>query len=74
MPRADERFRAASPVACARCGAVVLVTKFSPQHTSVQWSLSAAAQCEVLFAGPPAEACPWMRASVEDATVEITPP
>lgn len=73
MPRADERFRVASPVACVRCGAEVLVTKFSSQHTSVQWSLPAAARCEE-FTGPPAEACPWMRASVNEAPVEITPP
>jgi hypothetical protein len=51
----------------------VSVTQFSPQHTSVQWSLSAVARCEE-FAGPPAEACPWMRASVDEASVEITPP
>jgi hypothetical protein len=73
MPRADERFRAASPVRCLRCGAEVSVTKFSPQHTSVQWSLSATARCSEL-SGPPSESCPWMRASVEDAPIDITPP
>lgn len=73
MPRADERFRVASPVMCFRCGAEVSVTKFSAQHTSVQWSLSATERCSEL-SGPPAESCPWMRASVEDATIEITPP
>jgi hypothetical protein len=73
MPRADERFTAASPVACSRCGARVSVTKFSPQHTSVQWSLPAVARCQVLT-GPPFEACPWLRDSVNEAPVEITPP
>jgi len=42
---ADERHAAMRPVACARCGASVRVTKFSPQHTSVQWTASAVAAC-----------------------------
>ena len=33
------------PVECARCGATVEVVKFSPQHTSVQWTATAAASC-----------------------------
>ena len=37
----DERHAALREVACDRCAAMVLVTKFSPQHTSVQWSLAA---------------------------------
>jgi len=32
-------------VRCARCGAAVQVAKFSPQHTSVQWTAAAAACC-----------------------------
>jgi hypothetical protein len=32
-------------VRCARCGAVVLVAKFSAQHTSVQWTAAAASSC-----------------------------
>lgn len=42
---ADERHRAPQEVTCDRCGAVVQVSKFSPQHTSVQWSPAAAAAC-----------------------------
>ena len=41
----DERHAALREVACGRCGAVVQVTKFSPQHTSVQWSAEAMAAC-----------------------------
>ena len=41
----DERHAALSPVECARCGAVVLAAKFSPQHTSVQWTAAAVRCC-----------------------------
>ena len=41
----DERHAALSPVECARCGAAVLAAKFSPQHTSVQWSEAAVRAC-----------------------------
>jgi hypothetical protein len=44
MP-ADDRRASAQPVRCARCGAVVQAAKFSPQHTSVQWTAAAAATC-----------------------------
>ena len=44
MP-ADERRGSVQPVRCARCGAAVQVAKFSPQHTSVQWTAAAAASC-----------------------------
>lgn len=47
VPRhSDERHAALREVACGRCGAVVLVAKFSPQHTSVQWSRKAVQACE----------------------------
>jgi hypothetical protein len=45
MPRADDRRASWQPVRCARCGAAVQVAKFSPQHTSVQWTAAAAASC-----------------------------
>ena len=38
----DERRAIPQPVECARCGATVGVVKFSPQHTSVQWTAAAA--------------------------------
>ena len=44
-PRADDRRVRAQPVQCARCGATADVAKFSPQHTSVQWTAAAAASC-----------------------------
>ena len=43
--QADDRRARPRPVRCARCGAVALVAKFSPQHTSVQWTAAAAASC-----------------------------
>ena len=43
--RADERYAAPYPVECARCGATAGVVKFSPQHTSVQWTAAAAGRC-----------------------------
>lgn len=45
MRHTDERHAAMRDVACDRCGAVVRVAKFSPQHTSVQWNSQAAGTC-----------------------------
>ena len=42
---ADERRPAAREVQCARCAAVVLAAKFSPQQTSVQWTADAVRGC-----------------------------
>lgn len=36
------------PVSCTTCGVRVLATKYSPQHTSIQWSGDAAARCPEL--------------------------
>jgi hypothetical protein len=43
--RADDRQVSLRPVECARCGGCVAVAKFSPQHTSVQWTAAAARGC-----------------------------
>jgi hypothetical protein len=43
--RADDRYAAPRPVECARCGATADVVKFSPQHTSVQWTADAVGCC-----------------------------
>jgi hypothetical protein len=45
MSRTDDRRASWQPVRCARCGAAVQVAKFSPQHTSVQWTATATASC-----------------------------
>ena len=55
MPRADDRRASWQPVRCARCGAAVQVAKFSPQHTSVQWTAAAAASCAEFGARAAAE-------------------
>jgi hypothetical protein len=78
----DERHAALSPVECARCGAVVLAAKFSPQHTSVQWSAAAVRACAEFGAldRPSAlvEGCASLRDSIDDAVAagrfEVLPP
>jgi hypothetical protein len=78
MPRADDRRASWQPVRCARCGAAVQVAKFSPQHTSVQWTAAAAASCAEfgaraaagVGAGPgsaPIEGCGALRGSIDSA-------
>jgi hypothetical protein len=78
MPRADDRRASWQPVRCARCGAAVQVAKFSPQHTSVQWTAAAAASCAEFGAraaagagaGPgraPIEGCGALRGSIDSA-------
>jgi hypothetical protein len=74
MPADDRRARV-QPVRCARCGAAVQVAKFSPQHTSVQWTAAAAASCAEFRAawaaagsgGGPIEGCRALRDSIDAA-------
>ena len=67
----DERYAAVSLVECARCGAAVLAAKFSPQHTSVQWSTAAVRACwEFSAADRPSalvEGCGSLRDSIDRA-------
>lgn len=81
----DERHAALREVACGRCGAMVLVTKFSPQHTSVQWSGKAVAACEEFAARTAAgeqtaliSTCASLRDSIDRAVLEgrlqVSPP
>ena len=78
----DERGAASCPVECGRCGAAVLVAKFSPQHTSVQWSAASVRACaEFSAAGRPSalvEGCGSLRDSVDAAVaagrLEVSPP
>ncbi len=69
-------------VECARCGAAVLAAKFSPEHTTVQWSAAAVRGCaEFGVADRPSalvEGCASLRDSIEEAVaagrLEVTPP
>jgi len=76
----DERHVSLGPVSCARCGAAVLVAKFSPQHTSVQWSAAAVRACAEFSGRPSAlvEGCASLRdsidAAVADGRLEVSPP
>ena len=82
----DERHAALSPVECARCGAAVLAAKFSPQHTSIQWSAAAVRACAEFGAlaaarGRPSalvEGCASLRDSIDAAVaagrLEVSPP
>jgi hypothetical protein len=86
MPtRADERHADPQPVQCGRCGGKAGVVKFSPQHTSVQWT-AAAVGCCAEFRARAAEGtrsalvggCGALRASIDGAVqagvVVIAPP
>jgi hypothetical protein len=79
----DERHAALAPVSCGRCGAAVLVAKFSPQHTSVQWSAEAVRACWEFSAAAGrlsalVEACGSLRDSIDAAVasgrLEVSPP
>ena len=81
----DERRAALGRVECARCGASVLAVKFSPQHTSVQWTAAAVracAECSAATAlGRPSalvEGCGSLRDSIDVAVaagrLEAAPP
>jgi hypothetical protein len=81
----DERRGAAARVECTRCGAAVLAVKFSPQHTSVQWTAAAVRACREFSAcsaaGRPSalvEGCGSLRESisvaVESGRLEVAPP
>jgi hypothetical protein len=78
----DERHASLTPVQCARCGAAVLAAKFSPQHTSVQWSAAAVRACAEFGALDRASAlvpgCGSLRDSIDAAVaagrLEVSPP
>jgi len=83
--RPDERLARFRPVECARCGAMVQVAKFSPQHTSVQWSQASVRACAEFTAWVSAggqsaliDSCASMRDSIDRAvlqgSVEVFPP
>ncbi len=81
VPR-DERHLAWCPVECARCGAAVLAAKFSPEHTSVQWTAAAVRTCLEFSASvrPSAlvQGCGSLRDSIDAAAaagrLTVSPP
>jgi hypothetical protein len=83
--RADERDVSFRPLACGRCGAAVLVAKFSPQHTSVQWSQPSVRACAEFSARVSAgeqtaliDGCGSLRDAIDRAMasgrLEVSPP
>jgi len=83
--RVDDRRGSPQPVECARCAATVNVVKFSPQHTSVQWTAAAVRTCwefsASLALGRPSalvEGCASLRDSIDVAVaaghLEVAPP
>lgn len=83
--RTDDRLARSRPVACQRCGAAVLVAKFSPEHTSVQWSQASVRACAEFRARVSAgeqtaliDSCASLRVSIDRAvlqgSVEVFPP
>jgi hypothetical protein len=84
-PPADERDTGFQQVACDRCGAAVLVAKFSLQHTSVQWSTESMRACAEFRARIAAgeqtalvSGCASLRESIDRAVLDgrlpISPP
>ena len=82
---ADVREAGSRPVECERCGATALVAKFSPQHTSVQWTLASVRACaeftERVAAGEQTaliDTCASLRASIHRAVLQgrldVSPP
>jgi hypothetical protein len=82
---ADEREAGFAPVRCERCGAVALVAKFSPQHTSVQWSGEAVRTCAEFCARVAVgeqtaliDTCASLRDSIDravlDGRLQVLPP
>ncbi len=74
---ADDREAGFRPVECERCGAAVLVAKFSPQHTSVQWTLESVRACAEFSARVAAgeqtgliDTCASLRDSIDRAVLQ----
>jgi len=81
----DERHADYQRVECERCAAAVEVAKFSPQHTSVQWSLESVRGCAEFSTRAAAgeqtaliDTCTSLRDSIDravrDGRLEISPP
>jgi hypothetical protein len=83
--RADGRDAGFRPVGCDRCGATVLAAKFSPLHTSVQWSPASVRACAEFSARVAAgeqtaliDTCASLRDSIDRAAaqgrLQVSPP
>jgi hypothetical protein len=83
--RTDDRRWRFREVECAGCGVTVGVAKFSPQHTSIQWSQQAVLGCAEfatrVAAGEQSAliaTCASLRASIDaalaDGQLEVQPP
>ena len=81
----DERHAGFRQVECDRCAAAVMVVKFSPQHTSVQWSAASVRSCAEFSArvatGEESAligTCASLRAAIDRAVsqgrLEVSPP
>jgi hypothetical protein len=81
----DDRDAGFQPVGCEQCGTTVLVAKFSPQQTSVQWSLASVRACAEFSARAAAgeqtaliDTCASLRESIDRAVLqgrlEVPPP
>ncbi len=81
----DDRAWEYADVVCERCSAMVGVAKFSPQHTSVQWTTRAVGACAefsaATAAGKPSAlvaTCASLRSSIDaavrDGRVRLLPP
>lgn len=81
----DERHDGFRRVECDRCAAAVMVVKFSPQHTSVQWSAASVRSCAEFSArvatGEQSAligTCASLRAAIDRAVsqgrLEVSPP
>jgi hypothetical protein len=85
VSRPDDRLAGSRPVACERCGAAVQVAKFSPEHTSVQWSQASVRACAEFGARAAGgeltaliDTCASLRASIDRAVrggrLTVSPP
>lgn len=86
QPRwSDERHAGFQRIECDRCVAQVLVVKFSPQHTSVQWNPASMRACAEFSAAAAAgeqsaliDTCASLRDSIDRAVLqgrlEVCPP
>jgi len=81
----DERLVSYRRIECDRCGAAVLVAKFSLQHTSVQWDPASVRACAEFRAEAAAGGlsalvgtCASLRDTIERAVsqgrLEVSPP